>query len=178
MRIFFVGLISLASCAPFPASLNEASIQTAALLLAQRSTAPSTEAVRARYAYIANNGDNTISMYSIDTSGVLTSLGTIASGGGTPRQIVADPLGRYIYVATAEPPTWVCFSINRTTGGLTFLGTVPTGGTPYAIAVNPAGTFVFTANNAGNSISVFSINHPTAPWACLQPMPPARRRAG
>ena len=52
---------------------------------------------RSRFAYVANETDSTVSMYSVNSStGAFTTLGTIASG-ATPKKVVVEPLGRFAY---------------------------------------------------------------------------------
>jgi hypothetical protein len=66
-----------------------------------------------KYAYIANRGDNTIAMYSVDPStGLLTSLGaTVPPGSDEPNSIVIDPGGQLAYVT--------CFGGDITIFGIT-----------------------------------------------------------
>jgi 6-phosphogluconolactonase (cycloisomerase 2 family) len=91
--------------------------------------------------------------------------------------MVADPLGRFAYVANlvsnaSDLSTISMFTINPTTGVLspTTPATVHTGWFPQEIAIDPLGRFVYTANSDDNSISMFTINQSTG---VLTPTTPA-----
>jgi 6-phosphogluconolactonase (cycloisomerase 2 family) len=51
------------------------------------------------YVYVANNGDNTISQYSIGSDGALTHLSAAIAAGQSPRSITTDISGSYVYVS-------------------------------------------------------------------------------
>jgi 6-phosphogluconolactonase (cycloisomerase 2 family) len=91
--------------------------------------------------------------------------------------MVADPLGRFAYVANlvsnaSDQSTISMFTINSSTGVLspTTPATVHTGWFPQEIAIDPLGRFVYTANSDDNSISMFTINQATG---VLTPTTPA-----
>ena len=53
-----------------------------------------------KYAYMTNNGDSTVSQYSIGADGSLTPMTTPAVvAGSSPNSISVDPRGKYAYVA-------------------------------------------------------------------------------
>ena len=56
-------------------------------------------ASQAQYAYVVNNGNNTVSQFSINASGMLAPLtaATVATG-NSPRAVTVDPTRRYVYV--------------------------------------------------------------------------------
>jgi DNA-binding beta-propeller fold protein YncE len=126
----------------------------------------------------------TVSMYSVDScSGNFrpTNPATIAAGGSAPdnpaEQMVADPGGRFAYVANlisnaSDLATISMYTINQNTGVLspTTPATVPTGFLPQGIAIDPAGKFVYTANSDDNTVSMFTINQTTG---VLSPTSPA-----
>ena len=65
-----------------------------------REWAPTSVAVdpSSKFAYVVNRGDNTLSMYVINSStGDLTANGTIATG-TEPFAVVVDPSGKFAYV--------------------------------------------------------------------------------
>ena len=91
--------------------------------------------------------------------------------------MVADPLGRFAYVANlvsnaSDLATISMFTINPGTGVLTPTSpaTVPTGFFPQAIAIDPRGRFVYTANSDDSTVSMFTINQSTG---VLTPTSPA-----
>jgi len=106
---------------------------------------------------------------------------TISTGYASPQdnseQLVADPLGRFVYVANlvsnaSDLSTVSMYTINPTTGVLTPTtpATVHTGWLPQAIAIDPKGRFVYTANSDDATVSMFTINQTTG---VLTPTSPA-----
>jgi 6-phosphogluconolactonase (cycloisomerase 2 family) len=95
----------------------------------------------------------------------------------TSEQMVADPLGRFAYVANlvsnaSDLSTISSYTINPTTGVLTPTSpaTVHTGWFPQAITIDPKGRFVYTANSDDATVSMFTINQTTG---VLTPTSPA-----
>jgi 6-phosphogluconolactonase (cycloisomerase 2 family) len=125
-----------------------------------------------------------VSMYAVEPcSGNFnpTHPATIAAGGVSPdnpaEQMVADPGGRFAYVANlisnaSDLATISMYTIDSKTGVLTATtpATVPTGFFPQGIAIDPAGKFVYTANSDDNTVSMFTINQTTG---VLSPTTPA-----
>jgi 6-phosphogluconolactonase len=126
-----------------------------------------------------------VSMYTVDScTGAFTATtpASMATGYTYPQddnaeQMVADPLGRFAYVANlvsnaSDLATISMYTINPTTGVLTPTtpATAPTGFLPQGIAIDPLGRFVYTANTDDSSISMFTINQTTG---VLTPTTPA-----
>jgi YVTN family beta-propeller protein len=109
------------------------------------------------YAYVVNDGSNSISMYSIDhTTGALTSRGTIAAG-SSPREIVVDPTGRFAYVTNQTAGGISRYTIDGT-GLLVANGSTALGTSPRGIAIDGTGRFLYAANRDDNTLQEFSIN--------------------
>jgi 6-phosphogluconolactonase len=125
-----------------------------------------------------------VSMFTVDSCTgqfTATSPASVATGYSYPQgraeQMVADPLGRFAYVANlvsnaSDLATISMYTINSGTGVLTATtpATVPTGFFPQGIAIDPLGRFVYTANSDDSSVSMFSINQTTG---VLTPTTPA-----
>jgi 6-phosphogluconolactonase len=125
-----------------------------------------------------------VSMFTVDSCTgqfTATSPASVATGYSYPQgraeQMVADPLGRFAYVANlvsnaSDLATISMYTINSATGVLTATtpATVPTGFFPQGIAIDPLGRFVYTANSDDSSVSMFSINQTTG---VLTPTTPA-----
>jgi 6-phosphogluconolactonase len=125
-----------------------------------------------------------VSMFTVDScTGQFTATtpATVATGYSYPQgnaeQMVADPLGRFAYVANlvsnaSDLSTISMYTINSTTGVLTPTtpATVPTGWFPQGIAIDPLGRFVYTVNTDDSSVSMFTINQTTG---VLTPTTPA-----
>ena len=107
------------------------------------------------YAYASNQSDNTVSQYVIGAGGVLTPMGTQATG-AEPNAIAVVPSGRYLYVANWIDNTLSEFTIGSD-GTLTAIGTVATGANPASIIVDPSSSYVYVANLAGNTVSQYAI---------------------
>jgi 6-phosphogluconolactonase (cycloisomerase 2 family) len=107
------------------------------------------------YAYASNQSDNTVSEYTIGAGGVLTSIGTQATG-TEPNAIAVVPSGRYLYVANWVDGTLSEYAIGSG-GTLTGLGTVTTGINPASIIVDPTSSYVYVANLGSNTVSEYAI---------------------
>jgi DNA-binding beta-propeller fold protein YncE len=138
-----------------------------------------------RFACVANQGDSTVSIYTINqTTDVLTPTAPPdnAAGGG-PFGVTIAPSGNFAYVPTAYGNNNVSeynvseYSIDSSTGVLTatavgaapagssptssgnlsHIGTIATGAQPRRVSADPSGEFVYVANESG-SISIFALN--------------------
>ena len=112
------------------------------------------------FVYVANNNDNTVSVYS-SSGGTLRQVGLpVASGGNNPQGLVFNPAGTYLYVLNSGSDSITTFAADPGTGTLTPVGSpVATGVTPYGVqtSVTPGGTFLYVANYGSNSVSAYSL---------------------
>jgi YVTN family beta-propeller protein len=125
--------------------------------------------------YIAHNGGGagTVVAYSVSSpSGLLTSIGSYATGGQSPSGIALNRAGTLLFVTNLMSGTVSVFNVNPTTGSLTSTGSpVPTGtGTEATgVTVHPTKNFVYVANyNASSSVSGFQFDATTG---ALTPLP-------
>jgi trimeric autotransporter adhesin len=107
------------------------------------------------YAYASNQSDNTVSEYSVGTGGVLTAIGTQATG-AEPNAIAVVPSGLYLYVANWVDNTLSEYAVGSD-GTLAGIGTIATGVNPASIIVDPTSSYVYVANLGGNSVSEYAI---------------------
>ncbi len=112
--------------------------------------------------YITNNGGNTVSQYSRNTStGLLTALSpaTVATGSG-PVGITISADGTSVYITNQTSNNISQYSRNTSTGLLAALGTptIATGINPYGITISSDGTFVYAVNGGSSTISQYSRN--------------------
>ena len=85
------------------------------------------------FAYVANSGDNTVSVYGINAStGALTAIGSPVVTGTNPSSVTVNPAGTFAYVANRGGSTVSAYSINATTGALTQVA-----GSPFAAGAAP-----------------------------------------
>jgi 6-phosphogluconolactonase (cycloisomerase 2 family) len=117
-----------------------------------------------KFAYVADGGQNSdgskgvnISMYSINaTTGVLTSIGTIAAG-LSPSSIAIHPTGKFAYVVSPDSNDISMYAVNTTTGILTPTGTLAA--VAGSIAIHPSGKFAYVTSASG--VSMYTIDTTT-----------------
>lgn len=98
------------------------------------STAEVEVAQSGKYAYVSNRGHDSIASFAIDSSsGMLTPLGHVSTGGHTPRNFAIDPSGRRLYAANQGSDSIVHFDIDEHTGQLAPDGEVTTVGAPVCV---------------------------------------------
>jgi DNA-binding beta-propeller fold protein YncE len=135
-----------------------------------------------RFAYVANQGDGTVSAYTIDsTTGALTQLGNSPFlAGRAPVSVAVDPSGKFAYVANecvssndCSSGTVSAYTIDSTTGALTQLSNSPfaAGAVPFSVAVDPSGKFAYVANSHSNNVSAYTINSTTGALSQLSTSP-------
>jgi 6-phosphogluconolactonase (cycloisomerase 2 family) len=140
-------------------------------------TVPVTVVVgQAHYAYVSNNGSNTIQWYSVSTSTspYLTSGGTLAQSNSIgATQTVIHPSGQYLYYTDNKSNIWVT-TINSSTGALTatsFPSQVAGSGNTNFTVIDPYGRFLYVSDDAGNTIYGFQINQTDGSLALISGLP-------
>ena len=114
-----------------------------------------------RFAYAANSGDNTVSIYTVNAdTGKLRHNG-YALTGTSPQSVTVDPSGKFAYVANYGSNTVSGYKINNATGALDPIGSSPTGTNPYSVTIDPSGKFVYVANFGAASVSAYTIDGTT-----------------
>src|SRR5258706_212871 len=127
-----------------------------------------------RFAYVANQGSQTVSIYTVDAqTGQLRPNGYVTVG-ASPLSVTVDPSGRYAYVSNSNA-TVSQYTIGAA-GALAPMtpATVPAGvaGTT-SITVDPSGRYAYVANG-GVGVYQYTIGATGA----LTPMTPATVAAG
>jgi 6-phosphogluconolactonase (cycloisomerase 2 family) len=73
-----------------------------------------------RFIYASNRGDDSIAIFSIDeTSGRLTTVSTVKTGGRGPREMGFEPSGKFLYVCNQQSGDVTAFVVDGTTGKIT-----------------------------------------------------------
>ncbi|WP_210569872.1 lactonase family protein [Streptomyces sp. GESEQ-4] len=117
-----------------------------------------------RYAYLANEVDDTVSVCGYDRASGRLTIGepqSTGTGEGTsyPAQIVVTPNGAYAYLANRGHNSLARYAIEADGARLRLLGTVPVSGDfPRQIALAPDGTLLFAANQRSSTVSVFHVD--------------------
>ncbi|MDN3026877.1 lactonase family protein [Streptomyces sp. S.PB5] len=117
-----------------------------------------------RYAYLANEVDNTVAVCAYDagtgrlTVGAAQSTGT-GPGTSYPAQIVVTPNGSYAYLANRGDNSLTRYAVEADGARLRLLDTVPVSGDfPRQIALSPDGALLFAANQRSSTVSVFRVD--------------------
>jgi 6-phosphogluconolactonase (cycloisomerase 2 family) len=130
-----------------------------------------------RFLYVANNLDNTVTSFSVNTAtGALTEIGTPTNAGNGPTMVLTDRSGKFLYVVNNIDGTISGFAINATTGALTALATVPAfpataGNSPFFGAVDPSNKYLYVGNFGDDTLSGFSINTTTGALTAIAGSP-------
>ena len=119
------------------------------------------------YLYAANTSSNSIAIFSIGSTGVLTEVSgsPINDGYSSPIWMTFDPSGSYLYVANEGSSNITAFSITSTglPAALTTSTTTNAFGAendPSFITADPNGKFLFVGNQSSNpAIQSFSISN-------------------
>ncbi|AXE90624.1 lactonase family protein [Streptomyces sp. Go-475] len=117
-----------------------------------------------RYAYLADEVDNTVAVCSYDPASGRVRVGEAQSTGtgpGTsyPAQILVTPNGRYAYLANRGDNSLTRYAIEADGARLKLLDTVPVDGDfPRQIALSPEGTLLFAANQKSSTVTVFHVD--------------------
>ena len=107
--------------------------------------------------------------YNLDSSaGTLTAFQTVSTLAGDPiqkgyscSQIQISASGRFLYAPTRGHNSIASFSIEATTGGLTFIGRAPTESQPRALSLEPGGNFLFAAGEESGRLASYRIDGET-----------------
>ncbi|WP_420036734.1 lactonase family protein [Streptomyces sp. cg28] len=118
-----------------------------------------------RYAYLANEVDNTAVVCAYDPeTGTLTpgepqSTGT-GAGTSYPAQFLVTREGGYAYLANRGDNSLTRYAVEDDGARLRLLDTVPVGGDfPRQIAFSPDEALLFAANQKSGSVTVFRVDH-------------------
>lgn len=122
-----------------------------------------------RFAYVVNELDNTVSVFSHDlTQGILSPLGSVPTlpegftDTNSTAEIAMHPNGKFVYASNRGHDSIAVFAVHGESGHLTPLGHVPTGGkTPRNFALDPAGGLLLAANQNSDSVVVFRMDDVT-----------------
>jgi 6-phosphogluconolactonase len=76
-----------------------------------------------KFLYASNRGDNSLAVFAIDQStGKLTPIEHVPSGGNMPRNFAFDPTGKWIICSNHDSDVAVVFRVDENTGKLTQTG--------------------------------------------------------
>jgi len=116
----------------------------------------------ARFAYVANSNDGTVSIFTVDaTTGQLRPRGYALAGTGASAVAVA-PAGKFAYVTNPGSNNVSIYTVDANNGALTSAGSV-SGIAPKAIVIDPYGKFAYVLNSLSNTdtVSAYAIDSST-----------------
>jgi YVTN family beta-propeller protein len=113
---------------------------------------------RGPFAYIANSGDNTVSIIDTTTN---TVTGAPVPVGQNPNGVAVSPDGTKVYVANSGDNTVSIIDATTNTPPVT----VAVGHQPEGISVSPDGTKVYVANSGDNTVSIIDATTNAPPVA-------------
>jgi 6-phosphogluconolactonase (cycloisomerase 2 family) len=136
-----------------------------------KGTASVTVTTPPEFAYVINDTDNSVSVFSVNlSSGVPTLVqSSVHNPGNGAASVTADPSGKFLYVANqagGASNSVTAYSITPSgtdMGKLTLINTFPATASMFGIAADPSGHFVYAADN--NLVSGFSIDTTPIPGA-------------
>jgi 6-phosphogluconolactonase (cycloisomerase 2 family) len=135
----------------------------------------------ARFAYVANFGDDTLSILIADnTTGRLRHHGYVQTDDG-PADLVIDPSGQFLYTLNSNDQDISLFTVDSLSGNLTAadcnLNTgnrdnCSTGGLAVSLVFEPNGRYAFVGNQLTNTISAFLKDPSTGGLSSVPAQPP------
>ncbi|MGW1035816.1 lactonase family protein [Streptomyces antibioticus] len=117
-----------------------------------------------RYAYLANEADDTVAVCGYDAATGRLTIGAPQSTGakaGTnyPAQFAVTPDGAHAFLANRGDNTLARYAVEADGARLRLLGTVPVAGDfPRQIALSPDGGLLFAANQRSGTVGVFRVD--------------------
>ena len=126
-----------------------------------------------KFLYMADSDANGVRVFPIGPDG---SVGAeiegspFASGTGA-KDIALDPGGKYAYAINDGDNNVTAFSVNSTSGELSFVGNTDTGVSPFALTVDASGKFVYVTNQTDGNVSAYSVNSANGALAAIPGAP-------
>lgn len=123
---------------------------------------------KGRFAYVINEKHLTVTAFSHDAErGGLTPIQTISTLppgetveiGYSTAEVQVHPSGRFLYGSNRGHNSIAVFTIDPTSGRLTFVEAKPTQGSgPRGFGIDPTGAYLLVAHQLSNSVVVFRID--------------------
>jgi len=117
-----------------------------------------------RYAYLANEVDDTVTVCAYDASSGRLTIGAPQPTGSRkspnyPAQLVVTPDGAYAFLANRGDDTLARYGVEADGARLRLLGTVAVDGDfPRHISLSPDGRLLFASNQHSGTVTVFHVN--------------------
>jgi 6-phosphogluconolactonase len=119
-----------------------------------------------KFVYVTNELTSTVTVFAWDEkTGNTTELQTISTlpadwkGENSTAEILVHPNGKHLYVSNRGRDSIALFSIDQSSGKLTFVEDVATGGkTPRNFNFDPTGKWLWAANQNSGDIFIFRVD--------------------
>jgi 6-phosphogluconolactonase (cycloisomerase 2 family) len=135
-----------------------------------------------QFLYVSNHASDSIAAYSVAANGALTEIAgspfTLPSSNcglfctATADQMVYDSQAQTLYVQSDYGWVVATFTVNTTTGALTWVYNEPTGAGPSAVTTDTTGKFVYVTNAPGASVSAYSVTTTATSGGNPEPLTP------
>jgi len=120
------------------------------------------------FMYVLGELDSTVTVFANDSKETFRSIQKISglpagfSGKNDAAEIVIHPSGKFLYTSNRGDDSIAVFTIDHTSGKLSFTQRVPSGGkTPRNFTIDPEGSHLLVANEESGNIVEFSIDRST-----------------
>jgi 6-phosphogluconolactonase len=124
-----------------------------------------------KFAWANNEMTLTVTGFGYDAAkGALTPIETVSTlphgvaviPAYSTAETQAHPSGKFVYVSNRGHDTIACYTVDQTTGKLTFVEAAPSlVKTPRNFGIDPTGHWLIAAGNSGGGIAVFAIDQET-----------------
>ncbi len=140
-----------------------------------------------KFLYVASGINSSASAFSIDTStGQLTLVNTILTGGSASRAVAVERTGRFAYVVSVGSNDVTIFNIDSNTGALSAVAPPVTSPVPSPagdvgarfLAVDPSGGFLYVTYFNSPAVSEYSINPANGALTYLRDVPTGNGSVG
>jgi 6-phosphogluconolactonase len=119
-----------------------------------------------KFLYVINEMANTMTTFAWDAkTGSLAATQTLStlpegfSGTSHTAEVVMHPTGKFLYGSNRGHDSLALFTIEPTSGKLTFVNTTPVGGkNPRNFNIDPTGQWLIAAHQSSDTLAVFSID--------------------
>jgi len=119
-----------------------------------------------QYAYVVCELSNDVQVFSYSSArGSFTFIQSISglvqgwTGNAQAAEIRVHPSGNYVYSTNRGPDTVAVFSVDKSSGKLSFVQSISTHGSwPRGMNIDPTGKFLYVANQNGNNVVAYTIS--------------------
>jgi len=119
-----------------------------------------------RFAYVINELDSTVSVYSYDPAGgslserqAISTLPAGYSGENTTAEVQVAPSGRFVYGSNRGHDSIAIYSVDQSTGRLSLIDITPSRGkTPRNFAISADGSLLLAAHQDSDNVVAFHLD--------------------